>query len=407
MCNKKILLIHHSGLIGGAGISLFYTWMALKKQYNVVCYIPNNPSDLWMFLKERGLNPRTFPFRLGKLTYYSGGNKLINPKFWYHAFNSLFQISYWKKVINEEQPDLVIVNSKVLCWMGIVFKALNKKSLCFVRETIPENPENIINRLMRCMLDTFTMVAFLSEYDLNQTRLKKAESVVSPDFLEVANYEDKLGRKIACQNINISSNSFNVLFVGGMDKLKGIDLLVKAANIIKNEDITFIVAGKDFGDAPIKSVKSLFKKIKIRENIKFARGIKAYIKNQCIENKIKFIGIKKDISIAFSACDVLVFPMKEPHQARPAFEIGVQKKPVIITNFSNVREFVKDGYNGLTFEPNNPKQLAKAILKLKNDKELLEKLGENNYKYTMKYHTESYAMDMLIKKIDEILEEER
>ena len=400
---KKILLIHHSGLIGGAGISLYYTWMALKKQYNVVCYIANNPSDLLMFLKERGLNPQTFPFRLGKLTYYSGGNKLINPKLWYHAFHLIFQISYWKKIINEEQPDLVIVNSKVLCWMGMVFKALNKKSLCFVRETIPDNPKNIINRLMQCMLDTFTAVAFLSEYDLHQTRLKRAESVVSPDFLEVANYEDKLGRKVACQNINISSNSFNVLFVGGMDKLKGIDLLVKAANIIKNEDITFIVAGKDFEDAPCKSVNSLFKKLKTRENDKFSRKIKAYIKNQCIENKIKFIGIQKDISIAFSACDVLVFPMKEPHQARPAFEIGVQKKPVIITNFSNIREFVKDGYNGLTFEPNNPEQLANAILRLKNDKKLLEELGKNNFKYTMQYHIEKYAMDELINKIDEIL----
>ena len=70
---NKILIIHHSGLIGGAGISFYNVWIELEKEYNVVSYIPDDPPDLLSFLEKKGLKPHTFPFRLGKLTYYSGG----------------------------------------------------------------------------------------------------------------------------------------------------------------------------------------------------------------------------------------------------------------------------------------------------------------------------------------------
>jgi glycosyltransferase involved in cell wall biosynthesis len=401
MEKKKILLIHHSGLLGGAGISLYNIWKALEKKYDVVCYIPSDPPDLLVFLREKGLKPHPFPFRLGKLTYYSGGNNLLKLRFWYHALHSVLQIRYWRMIIKNESPDLIMVNSKVLCWMGKLFK--KTKSLCFVRETIPGSPKKFMNRIMRNMLDDFTVVAFLSEYDLFQTGLKKATAVVSPDFLDIEEYKDKFGRENACKALNINSNSFNVLFVGGTDRLKGIDLALKAINILKNEEINLIVAGKDLGHIPQNGIRHVISRIKNRKTIQFSDQIKKYIKQKGIEDKVKFIGIQKDISLAFSACDILIFPMKEPHQSRPAFEIGVQKKPVIITDFPNIREFIQDGINGLTFEPNNAEALAQAILRLKNDTKLFRRLGNSNYEYTMKYHTESYAMGKLLHKIHEIL----
>jgi len=400
---KKILLIHHSGLVGGAGISLYNMWVTLEKQYQVVAYIADDPPALMDFLNKRGLYPCTFSFRLGKLTYYSGGNSLLKPRFWYHALHSLFQIAYWKKVIAKEQPDFIIVNSKVLCWMGRIFQKANIKSMCFVRETIPGSSKRPMNRLMSKMLDDFTLVAFLSDFDRAQTELQKAEMVVSPDYLEPANYIDKLGREAACQKLNINPASFNILFAGGIDELKGVDIAVQAINCLKNEDTTLVVAGKDTGEVSYVGLKSLFSVLKRRKTILFSKRIKETIEKTGLRDKIIFIGIQTDMSTALSACDVLIFPMKKPHQARPAFEIGVQKKPVIITDFPNIHEFVKTGWNGLTFQPGNPESLAEAILKLKNNPELLKEMGTNNYEYTMKYHTEEFAMSRLIEKINEVM----
>lgn len=398
---KKILMIHHSGLVGGAGVSFYNTWMALRDKYTVVSYIDDDPPDLLMLLQDKGLNPHTFPFSLGKMTYYSGGNNLLKLGFWYHALHSLFQISYWKKVIRNEQPDLIIVNSKVLCWMGRLFKKLNVKSICFVRETILGSPKNLMNKIMRSMLDNFTLVSFISNYDLDETGLSKAKAVVSYNVLEVSNYLDRLGKTAACEQLQISSDSFNVLFVGGVNNLKGIDIAVKALASLKNENIKLIVSGNDV--TPNISTKLSSSILSKRKLARFSKALKEFIKYEYLEKQIKFIGVHTDMSIPYSACDILIIPMKKPHQARPAFEIGVQKKPVIISDFPQIHEFVKDRYNGLVFEPLNSEKLAQAIMELKNNRDLLVKLGENNYQHTMQYHTLDNTMNVLLGEINNLI----
>lgn len=402
MEKKKILLIHHSGLIGGAGISLFNLWTALSEKYEVVGYVADDPPALVNFLREKGLSPKTFGFRMGKLPYYSGGNTLWNPKLWYHTIRAYLQKGYFENIINTEKPDLVLVNSKVICWLGPVCKKMDVKSVCFVRETIPGNPNNFMNSLMKNMLESFDIVSFLSEYDLKQTGLQKTVTVVAKDFMIPENYIG-IQREDACKKLGLSSDTFNVLFVGGIDKLKGIDVAVKAMKKLRKENVSLIVAGKDFGEFKYSCFKDILDYFKRRQTIKFSSMVKAYINDNSLADSIRFIGVQKDISIAFSASDVLIFPMNKPHQARPAFEIGVQKKPVVISGFSNISEFVKDGYNGLLFEPKSPESLAEAIIKLKNDKVLFRTLGENNYAKAMSEHTLDKTLSVLIDNIYECL----
>ena len=129
--------------------------------------------------------------------------------------------------------------------------------------------------------------------------------------------------------------------------------------------------------------------------------------NNGLVSFIRFVGVQTDISLVYSASDVLVFPMKKPHQSRPAFEIGIQYKPVIISDFQNIREFIKDGDNGLVFEPNNPKELAKAIINLKSNSYLREQMGKSNFAYSMKFHTEEHAISELMNGINKMLNEEK
>lgn len=401
---KKVLLIHHSGLLGGAGISLYNTWKSLSEDYEVECFVPTDPPDLLNFLKSKGLKPKTFAFRLGKITYYSGGNKAYNLKFWYHALHSLTQIRYWSKVLEKEKPDLVLVNSKVLCWMGMIFKKHNLKSICFVRETIPGNPKRIMNFIMKKMLEQFTSVIFLTNYDLKQTNLKShVRTAISPDFLRVTDYEKKVSRKEACEKLKLKPDSFTILFLGGMDKLKGIEVALKSLILLKNQDVQLVVAGKRNIENELKGIKKIIFHLKSKQTITFSRNIKKIIEENDISHKVHFIGIQRNLSDCFTASDVLIFPMILPHQPRPAFEIGVQKKPVIISDFPNIKEIVQNEVNGLTFQPNDEQSLANSILRLKENKELRNLLGDMNYQFTIKYHSEDFAMEQLRNEITYIL----
>lgn len=406
MKKKKIVMIHHSGLIGGGSMSMYNNWLQLKDRYNVSCYVPNDPPHLMNFLKEQGLEPEIFTFRLGKITYYNGGNKITNIKFWYHSIRAIFQIPYWKKVLKKEKPDLIIINSKVLSWMGSLFK--NYKSICFVRETILGNPKNLVNKFLHKQLDKFSVVSFISNYDLEQTDLKHAQKIVSYNFLDIKNFEDQLGKRDACNKLGVNPNSFNIVFTGGIEKLKGIDIAVKALKILENENINLIVAGNDYKEFDKKKLSyynfySLMSKFKKRNSTKFANQIKQYIKENSLSNLVHFVGIKKNMAEVYSSSDLLIFPMNEPHQARPVFEIGVQKKPVIVTDFENIQEFVLDGENGLTFEVSNENELAECIIKLKKNKVLLKKLGENNYLKTLENHTVNANSRFIVNQIEKVL----
>jgi glycosyltransferase involved in cell wall biosynthesis len=402
---KKIVVIHNWGAIGGSGISLYYTCQSLQKKYELIVYIPEIPSALDRFLKLKGIQTKTYPFQIAQIPYYSGGSSITKPGFWYFILQISMQRSYWKAVLLKEKPDLVVVNSKVLCWMADIIP--NISSLCFVRETIPGNPKNLINAWMKSKLEKFSIVAFLSKYDLEQTNLTQARSIVSPDFLQLKDYENIYSRKTACQKLGIRPDCFNVLFVGGVDQLKGIDLAVIAMNYLKDENIRLIVAGKDIGYISDYGIKKALSSMIRRKHIKYSDKIRKFIVDSKIHHKISFIGVQEDISIAYSAADVLIFPMKKPHQARPVFEIGIQKKPIIVTDFPNIREYIQDEVNGLLFEPDNAHDLARAILRLKNDHTLYQRLGEMNYNYAIEYHSEEKAMDELIKVIEHNLSGEK
>jgi len=57
-----------------------------------------------------------------------------------------------------------------------------------------------------------------------------------------------------------------------------------------------------------------------------------------------------------------------------AMSVGL---PVVATNVGGIPEVVKDGYNGLLFEPRNWKDLAEKITFLLNDDEMRERMGKN------------------------------
>jgi len=390
---KKIIFIQHWSSLGGSGISLYYTWESLLKYYDITVYIPEKPYDLYRYLRIKGLTPKTYNFVCGQIPYYSGGSSIFKIGFWYLLIKCIFQINYWRKIILIENPDIIMVNSKVLCWMICLFK--NRKSVCFVRETIKGNPKNLINCFMKFFLEKFSVVSFLSNFDLFQTNLKNPLTVVSPDILNINEYLDSLGKYKACRLLKVDSSTFNLAFVGGIDKLKGVDIIVKAMCYLKNQNVRLIIAGNDISlhNSPRKW---------INKNSRFSMNIKKYLKNNGLDPYISFVGLQKDISIVYSASDVLIFPMKEPHQARPAFEIGVQKKTVIITNFNNIAEFIQHNKNGLVFESNNPKDLAEKILELKENESLRSELGKTNFQFTMSYHTPEFSINKLISILDKI-----
>ena len=171
-------------------------------------------------------------------------------------------------------------------------------------------------------------------------------------------------------------NTKFILFVGRFSKSKGIETLIHAFNIIKNElkitDIRLVIMGVDFGYQD--EMFRLIKKLDLSEEI-------IVIKNPP----------REDVISAYGESEFLILPSQWELSPLVPLESFAFKKPVISTNVHGIPYTVQNNKNGILVEPENPVQLSNAIIKLLNNSELREKLGLAGYNFV---HDECNCVSM-------------
>lgn len=183
--------------------------------------------------------------------------------------------------------------------------------------------------------------------------------------------------------LGLKPNSFYLLSAGRAVKRKGYDYLIEAMKLL-DPGIHLVI----IGDGPeLPELKKLVKKLGLYGRINFL----GYVKDE--EDKFKY----------FNACDLFV--LSSVHEGmgivvQEAMEFGL---PVVATNNGGQVDLVKDGYNGLLVNPENPEALAGAINKIYKDKKLLKAFGDKNRELIKKYYASSVA-DIFLKLFREVLQ---
>ena len=171
-------------------------------------------------------------------------------------------------------------------------------------------------------------------------------------------------------------NSRFILFVGRFSKSKGIENLINALNIIKNEekflDVHLVIMGVDFGYE--QKMEELIKKFDLSENI-------TVIKNPP----------REDVISAYGESEFLILPSQWELSPLVPLESFAFKKPVISTRTHGIPFTVQDDKNGILVDPENSLQLADAIKKLFLDEDLRNRLGSCGYDFV---HQECNCVSM-------------
>lgn len=380
---KKILIIHHVGNIGGGTLSCFDVITALKtREFNIILALPpgenlakNKAKEMNIEILEGAPPPVVF-------SYYNGSTNTLKA-----IIKILLNYKYkkkWEVILEKENPDLVILNSVVQWPLISVLNKNNIKTVCFVRETMKGNPNIFFNRIIKKRLSSATGVSFLSGYDLKQWNLPNSvNKIIIPDLVDIEEFKINTSKEMCRVKLSLKNDVFYILYVGGMNKLKGANLIIKAMKELAGQKIELLFLG-DLGDDLIKSRG--FSKVKNYSRIKFINKINDFISKNNMKNSVKFIGLQEDMKYWYAACDLVVFPAEKAHQARPIYEAGVFKKTVVVPNFPNFNEYLKPGVSGLVYEPGNYKELANIIKRLYSDQKLCSHLGNNNYELTNELH---------------------
>ena len=167
-----------------------------------------------------------------------------------------------------------------------------------------------------------------------------------------------------------------VLFVGRISKLKGIDVLLKAAEIYENSNVLTLIVG----DGDYKEELNILKE-------------KLKLKN------VVFLGSEEhsELRELYNISDVLVLPSRKEALPLVAIEALACGTPAIVTNQSGMDEIINKDV-GLIFEMDNEKMLAEKINLILNNKVRFDKNVIANYA------KKNYSEELLINKLLELYE---
>ena len=224
----------------------------------------------------------------------------------------------------------------------------------------------IQNFFIKCIINDSSAVSAANEYEkeifLTFNKNSKIKIVRNGINLKTLVSQENFKQKYKIDNKFI-------LFVGRFSKSKGIETLLHACSIIKNElktqNVSLVIMGVDFGyqDEMLKLISML----KLDDNI-------IVIKNPPRDHVIA----------AYGQSEFLVLPSHWELSPLVPLESFAFKKPVVSTKSHGIPYTVQDKVNGLLVEPDNPNDLSKAMIELLENKDMREKLGLAGYEFVHK-----------------------
>lgn len=181
-----------------------------------------------------------------------------------------------------------------------------------------------------------------------------------------------------------------LLFVGRMEPLKGLDVLIEAISILQkkatyreNPFCLAIIGGDseqstETADVELSRIKSLTD----------LYGIK---------DLVTFLGKKNQDSLPYyySAAEAVIVPSQYESFGMVALEAMACGKPVVASQIGGLAYLVQDGVTGFTVPVDDPKELANRIETLLSNPELKEHMGEQAAALAQEYAWEKITIKLV------------
>ena len=243
-----------------------------------------------------------------------------------------------------------------------------------------------------------SLIAFinrLTNYDKNIVKYITPSNALKNLLVECFKYTTKNNTIVvnncltSCDLENISpkySNENYFLYIGRLDKEKGLHYLLKAMTEIPTN-----IALKIVGTGQ-------------QEN-----ELKEFVKLNNLDN-VEFLGFKsrEEIKEYYQNCIATILPCNWFEIfGMTNIESFINGKPVIASNIGGIPEIVEHNVNGLLFEPANVEQLKKCILTSWDNPEIFIEHGKYGYKKAITQYTEERYYNELMKIYEEVINESK
>lgn len=362
MEQKKIVMVgpvypYKGGIAHYTG--LMYRTLAKKYDVTMVSY--------------RFQYPR-FLFKQEQKDYADDTFKVDGTNYWLHTANPFNCINTARR-INRLKPDLVIIQ-----WLHpyfapcfwILAKCLKNTRILFVCHNVFPHERFPMDKLLTKWTlrqgDCYIVQSKQDEEDLKSIIAHPVyERTVHPTY-NTYKFHD-MTKEEARDLLQIKEEDKVILFFGLIRKYKGLQYLLQAMPQIKAriEHVKLLVAGEMRDDGT--SYEETFNACGIRDVVEFRTE---YIPDEEVEKY-------------FTAADVVVLPYVSATQSGIVQIAYGFEKPVIVTAVGGLPEVVTDGKTGYVVSPEDPKQLAEAVIRYfeeEKEEEFGKHIREEAYRFS-------------------------
>lgn len=195
---------------------------------------------------------------------------------------------------------------------------------------------------------------------------------------------------------NTNRDIFNIVFAGNIGNAQGLDILPKAAKILKQESNNIKICFNIIGNGRYKETL-----IKIVNNYNVGDMFN-FIDKQPAEKIPEFMSVNDAAFICLTNSPL--FKMTIPAKLQSYMACGIS---IIASAGGETSEIIEEAEAGLTAPPGDEEKLAEVILKMayKTEKEILT-LGKNAKKYSDLHFNKTVLMDQMEKYFENYEESE-
>ena len=301
-----------------------------------------------------------------------------------HQLKNKYSAKIVKAILNEEKPNLVLSHNTLGLGYNII-KEINKtniKHLATIHDVqliIPSGKllgNQTINRTEKIY------------YFFTKNIFKNCKFIISPseallNFYTKRNFFPNAETKIIQNPIILStpinfkkkenSKQLKLLYIGQLERHKGVMNLIKALRLLDQEKFSLTVAGRGTLNQQIKNTEHIL------SNFKFF--------GEYNEAERKELLKQHDLIVVPSECFE-----NAPMVILEAWQQGI---PVLASNFGGISELIEEDKNGWLFNPESITELKEKLEQIQKNRAQLGKMSEHCLNKVKEFDVEKYIKTIL------------
>lgn len=157
------------------------------------------------------------------------------------------------------------------------------------------------------------------------------------------------------EKLGLADDDIALLTVGELHKGKNQQTVIRALKSVKNPHVHYFLCGKGEEEAALKKLAATCD----------------------IEERVHFLGYRRDVAEIMCACDIFVFLSLREGLSKALMEAMANGKAIVCSDIRGNVDLIEDEKGGFVV-PNNAASVAQAIARLVENPQLRMEMGEHN-----------------------------